>query len=84
MSEEEIEVLVEKELNIKDQVDAGWKNFWAKRGITPNLVAERSRLPAWYKKAFYKQEKSYVYVSELEPEELIERAVSRKMRLNWL
>jgi hypothetical protein len=81
MSEQEIKDLEQKELTFTQQVDAGWKSFWNRRGVTSRLACSNST-PNWYNRAYYDEEQHWVYASMLEPDELIARAISRKLVLN--
>jgi hypothetical protein len=81
MSEQEIKDLEQKELSFTDQVDVAWKYFWNRRGVTAGLSGANST-PNWYNRAYHEEEQHWVYASMLEPDELIARAISRKLVLN--
>ena len=84
MTQKEIETLEKKELSLHEEVTAGWKSFWNKRGVTAKLVTPRARLPDWYRRAFCATESMGVNCGDLEPEELMQRALTRKMNLKWM
>ena len=81
MGKMNLKALEKKELTFAQQIDAGWKGFWNRRGVTAGLSGANST-PNWYNRAYRDEEQHWVYASMLEPEELIARAVSRKLVLN--
>ena len=81
MSENEIEMLHQKELSLKEQVNRGWNDFWERRGLTAGLC-KADIAPTWYNRAHREEEVPYVFASMLEPEELISRAIARRKNLN--
>ena len=82
MSERELEALEQRELSVKEEVSQGYTEFWKRRGVTWKLVSHRRKTPPWYGKRFGCAESYGAYPSDLEPEDLIQRALTRKKILD--
>ena len=83
MSEDELARDDVSQVQVAERVDAGWKAFWNRRGVTASLACRDNRgVPTWYKRAYHEEDQLGVYSHMLEPQELIERAISRKTILD--
>jgi len=82
MSEDEIERDNANQEIINRGVDRGWKRFWQSRGIDAPLACKDPNVGLWYSRAHGNEDCTGVYAHMLEPQELINRALTRKKILN--
>jgi len=77
MSDNELDRLELQEKSFAELVREGYKKFWDDRGVTGGLMIT-SGVPTWYMKAYGWEDHVGVFPEWLEPEELVERAITRK------